>query len=158
MSRKKRKNKVHFVKPDYIYNSEKVAKFINYIMKDGKKVMAQNIVYRAFDMIKEKIEEKSPLEVFEQAVINVTPELELRSRRIGGNNYQIPFKLTFKKQQVLAFKWIINGAKQNKAHTFYKCLANSLIDSYNKVGKAIEKKASVYKMAEANKAFIHYRW
>ncbi|MCX6741286.1 MAG: 30S ribosomal protein S7 [Candidatus Parcubacteria bacterium] len=137
------------------YNNATVAKFINYIMDDGKKNIAQSIVYGAMDLIAEKTK-KNPLEVFEGALKNVTPLLEVRSRRVGGANYQIPYPVRGTRKHSLTFRWVIAAAKARKGLPMKKKLALELMDAYNKEGAAIRKREDVHRMAEANKAFAHF--
>ncbi|MEK7139094.1 MAG: 30S ribosomal protein S7 [Patescibacteria group bacterium] len=141
--------------PDPRYQNLTVAKFVNYIMKDGKKTVAQKIVYGAFDIIAEKTK-KSPIEVFETAVRNVTPLLEIRSRRVGGANYQIPYPVRGNRKHMLAFNWLVVAAKGRKGMPMGNRLALELIDAFNKEGAAIKKRDDVHRMAEANKAFAHF--
>jgi len=143
--------------PDRIYNSAQVAKFINNIMQDGKKTIAQTIVYKAFDLIKEKTKEK-PLEIFELAIKNVRPITEIRSRRVGGANYQVPCEVRAERSVALAIHWILKAAKTGKGSAFYKRLADEIILASKNEGEAIKKRENTHKMAEANKAFAHFAW
>jgi len=152
--RGKQKN-LREISPDSKYNNHLIAKFINYIMKGGKKSVAEKIVYQAFDIIKEKTGE-NPVEVFDGAVKNVSPMLEVRGRRIGGANYQIPYPVRGNRKYALAFRWIINAAEQRKGIPMSKKLALELIDAYNKEGASIKKREDVHRMAEANRAFAHF--
>ena len=145
------------VLPDSIYKSKIVTKLINQIMKDGKKGTAQKIVYTAFDMIKEKTNEE-PMAVFEKAMNNIKPALEVKSRRVGGANYQVPVEVKPERAQALAFRWLINYARLRNGHSMAENLANEIIDASNGVGASVKKKDDTHKMAEANKAFAHYRW
>lgn len=142
---------------DFKYDSKKVSKFINYIMLDGKKSVATKIVYNAFDIIEKKGDGKA-LEIFETALKNVGPEMEVKSRRVGGANYQVPIPVDAKRQQVLAFRWIINFARDGKGQSISKKLANILLDSAKGEGAAVKKRENTHKMAEANKAFAHFAW
>jgi len=137
------------------YNNLLIAKFINYIMKGGKKLVAQKIVYDAFDMIAEKTK-KNPVEIFDGAVKNIAPLLEVRSRRVGGANYQIPTPVRGDRKYILAFRWLLIAAKSRKGMAMSKRLAAELTDAYNKEGAAIKKREDVHRMAEANKAFAHF--
>jgi len=141
--------------PDSKYKSVNVAKFINYIMNGGKKSVAQNVVYDCFDIIKEKTK-KDPLEVFDTALKNVSPEVEVKSRRIGGGNYQIPISVMGNRKNALAFRWVIAAAKARKGAPMRQKLADELIAAYNKEGSAIKRRTDTYKMAEANRAFAHF--
>ena len=141
---------------DMKYKDELVGKFIVSMMRKGKRTVAERILYQAFDIIKEKTK-KDPLEVFKQAVENVKPQLEVRSRRVGGAVYQIPYEVRPKRQLSLVFRWLIMYAKQRKGKPMAERLASELLDAYNNTGGAIKKKEDTHKMAEANKAFSHYR-
>ena len=145
------------VLPDSIYNSKLVTKLVNTVMKDGKKGTAEAIVYEAFDIIKEKTD-KDPMEIFNQALENVEPALEVKSRRVGGSNYQVPVEVSETRKKTLAFRWIVNYAKTRNGKGMAMNLANELIDAANSVGGAVKRREDTHKMAEANKAFAHYRW
>ena len=145
------------VLPDPIYNSKVVTKLINQIMKDGKKGTAQRILYDAFDIIKTKTNTE-PMEVFEKAMNNIKPSLEVKSRRVGGTNYQVPVEVKPDRAQALALRWIVNATRSRGGKTMAEKLANELIDASNGTGAAVKKKDDTHKMAEANKAFAHYRW
>ena len=142
---------------DPIYNSKLVTKLINQIMQDGKKGTAQKILYNAFNMIKEKTN-KDPMEVFEKAMENIKPALEVKSRRVGGANYQVPIEVKPARSQALALRWLVNYSRLRGGHTMAENLANEIIDASNGVGAAVKKREDTHKMAEANKAFAHYRW
>ena len=144
--------------PDSVYNSIALAQFINYIMLDGKKEKARKIVYGAFDIIKEKQPEKEPLEIFETALKNAGPSTEVRSRRVGGANYQVPVSVRSTRQESLAMRWIINGARGKKGKKMKEFLADELLEAAKGEGEAVKKKENVLKMAEANKAFAHFAW
>jgi len=144
--------------PDRVYNSVKVAKFINYLMLKGKKNVARKIVYNAFDLIKEKEKGAEPLEVFNGALKNTGPTVEVRSRRVGGANYQIPREVKENRRLALSMRWIINSAKSKKGQAMYKKLAEELLLANKNEGEAVKKKENVHKMAEANKAFAHFSW
>ena len=145
------------VLPDSIYGSKTVTKLVNRIMKDGKKGTAEKILYEAFDIIKEKTG-KDPMEVYTAALENVKPALEVKSRRIGGSNYQVPNEVTDERAQTLALRWIVNYAKTRNGKGMAINLANELVDAANGVGGAVKKREDTHKMAEANKAFAHYKW
>ena len=145
------------VLPDALYKSKVVTKLINQIMVDGKKGTAQRIVYDAFDMIKEKTGEDAMV-VFERAMENIKPNLEVKSRRVGGANYQVPVEVTPERAQALAFRWLAQYARLRSGHTMAEKLANEIIDASNGIGASVKKKEDTHKMAEANKAFAHYRW
>ena len=156
MSRK-RKAPVREVLSDPIFNSKIVTKLINTIMIDGKKSTAERILYSAFEIVKEKTGQ-DPLEVFQKAVENVTPLLEVRTRRVGGTNYQVPSEVNARRKQSLALRWIINYARLRTEKTMEVKLAHELIDASKGTGGAVKKKEDTHKMAEANKAFAHFRW
>lgn len=141
--------------PDPKYKSVNIAKFINYVMERGKKTVAQDIVYSAFDILGEKTKEDA-LDIFDKAVKNVTPVLQIKSRRVGGANYQIPIPVRGDKKLALAYNWIIDAAKKKKGRPMAQRLANELLDAYNNQGDAVKKKQDVHRMAEANRAFAHF--
>ncbi len=143
------------IKPDYRHGNLEVAKLVNYIMERGKKSVAQAVVYGAFEIISEKTK-KNPVEVFETAVKNVSPVLEVKGRRVGGANYQIPVPVRGDRRLALALRWIIRAAKARKGKPMKEKLALELIDASNKEGAAIKKREDVHRMAEANKAFAHF--
>ena len=145
------------VLPDPIYNSKLVTKLINTIMNDGKKGVAQRILYEAFDIIKEKANQE-PNEVFEKAMENIKPALEVKSRRVGGANYQVPVEVRPDRARALALRWLVQYAKTRGGHSMAENLANEIIDAANGVGSAVKKREDTHRMAEANKAFAHYRW
>ena len=145
------------VLPDPIYNSKVVTKLINQIMNDGKKGTAERILYEAFEIIKEKTGQE-PMEVYEKALENVKPLLEVKSRRVGGSNVQVPIEVTDDRSQALALRWIVNYAKSRNGKGMAINLAQELMDAANGVGGAVKKREDTHKMAEANKAFAHYRW
>ncbi|NPA50429.1 MAG: 30S ribosomal protein S7 [Epsilonproteobacteria bacterium] len=145
------------VLPDPIYNSKVVTKFINKVMLDGKKSIAQKIFYKALERIEEKTQEKG-IEVFEKAIENVKPLMEVRSRRVGGATYQVPMEVRPVRQQSLAIRWIVDAARKRSERTMIEKLAGELMDAANERGAAFKKKEDTHKMAEANKAFAHYRW
>ena len=142
---------------DPIYNSKTVAKLINQVMQDGKKGKAQTIIYKAFDIVKEKTN-KNPNEVFEKALENIKPALEVKSRRVGGSNYQVPTEVREDRSLALGLRWLVDYASARSAHTMYENLANEIIDAHNGTGASVKKREDTHKMAEANKAFAHYRW
>ena len=145
------------VLPDPIYKSKLVTKVINAIMLDGKKGIAQTILYKSFDIIKEKTGQE-PMEVFEKAMGNIKPELEVKSRRVGGSNYQVPIEVTPARSQALAIRWLIKYARERGGKGMADNLANEIIDASNGTGAAVKKRDDTHRMAEANKAFAHYRW
>ena len=145
------------VLPDPIYGSKVLTKLINNIMLDGKKSIAQKIVYEAFDIIKEK-EQKPPLEVFEAAINNIMPVLEVKARRVGGATYQVPMEIRPERRQTLALRWLVGYARKRSEKTMGEKLAGEIIDATNSGGGAFKKKEEMHRMAEANKAFAHYKW
>ena len=144
--------------PDAKYNDLLVAKFVNCIMHDGKKSTAERLFYDSLERIKKKVPDKEPLEVFTAAVENVKPKLEVKSRRVGGANYQVPVEVRPERRTTLAVRWIIHSARSRTEKTMREKLAGELLDAFNNTGIAIKKKEDTHKMAEANKAFAHYRW
>ena len=145
------------VLPDPMYNSKTVTRLVNNIMLDGKKGVAQRIVYDAFDIIKEKTG-KDPVEVFEEAMNSVMPVLEVKARRVGGANYQVPIEVSPERRQTLGLRWITQFSRQRSERTMAERLANELIDATNSTGGAYKKKEDTHRMAEANKAFANFRW
>lgn len=143
--------------PDAKYNSKLVAKFIASIMRDGKRSVAESIFYRAFDVIEQKAKNE-PLKVFEQAMDNVRPMIEVKSRRVGGSTYQVPTEIRPSRRTALAMRWLIGYARNRAERGFANKLAGELMDAANQRGGAVKKKEDTHKMAEANKAFAHYRW
>lgn len=144
--------------PDVKYNSELVARLINTIMTRGKKATAQSIVYGALEQIQAKKPEVSAIEVFNQALENVKPKLEVKSRRVGGATYQVPVEVDSERQVALAMRWITTYSRSRKGKSMVDSLAGELLDAFDNTGSSIKKKEDTYKMAQANKAFAHYRW
>ena len=142
---------------DPIYNSKVVTKLINRVMLDGKRGKAQTIVYKAFDMVQEKTNE-NPNEVFTKAMENVTPAIEVKSRRVGGANVQVPIEVNATRGEALALRWLVAAARTRGGRSMAEKLANEIIDATNETGAAFKKKEDVHRLAEANKAFAHYRW
>ena len=145
------------VLPDPVYGSKVVTRFINKVMLDGKKGIAESIAYDAFDIIRSRTG-KDPVEVFEQALENVMPVLEVRARRVGGANYQVPVEVRSDRRLTLGIRWMVGYARQRGERTMRERVAGELMDAANNTGAAIKKKEETHKMAEANKAFAHYRW
>ena len=143
--------------PDPMYNSVLVTKLVNSIMLDGKKGVAQKVVYGAFDIIKEKTE-KEPLEVFAQAMENIMPSLEVKARRVGGATYQVPMEVRPARRQTLGLRWLTAYARKRGEKTMKERLAGEIMDAANNTGNAVKRREDMHKMAEANKAFAHYRW
>jgi len=147
-----------FLKPDVVYGSKLVSKFINSLMKKGKKSLAEKTLYGALELVKKRLPDKGSLDVLETAVNNVKPLVEVRSRRIGGATYQVPIEVQRKRQLSLAFRWIIQAAKAKKGRPMAQRLADELADACKKQGAAYTKRENTHKMAEANKAFAHFTW
>jgi len=154
--RGKKKRKI-IIPPDPIYNNPAVSKFINHIMRRGKKSIASKIVYQAFDIIKEKTQ-KEPVDIFDQALKNASPLLEVKSKRIGGATYQVPREVRGERKLTLATRWIIQGAKSRKGKPMREKLAEELMEAANNAGWAIKKRNDTHRMAEANRAFAHFAW
>ena len=146
------------LKPDAKYNSKLVSKFVNCLMWGGKKSTAQQVFYDAMDIIGKNVKDAEALEVFEKAINNVKPLIEVRSKRIGGASYQVPMQVSTKRQQSLAFRWILASARGKKGKPMCERLASELIDAYNEHGGAMTTRENVHRMAEANKAFAHFAW
>ena len=142
---------------DPVYNSVDISKFINRIMRRGKKSLAERIFYATMERIKERTNE-DPIEIFQKAMTNATPLLEVKARRVGGANYQVPVEVKPDRAQALALRWIVNATRSRGGKTMAEKLANELIDASNETGAAVKKKDDTHRMAEANKAFAHYRW
>lgn len=154
---RRREVKKREVLPDPKYNSKLVAKFINHVMRQGKKSVAERIVYGALDLIAQRTN-RDPLEVFHQALENVRPIIEVKSRRVGGATYQVPVEVRAERRDALAMKWIISYARQRSEKTMINKLAGELMDAAQNRGGAVKKREDTHRMAEANKAFAHYRW
>jgi small subunit ribosomal protein S7 len=144
-------------KPDHFYNSTLVHKFINVVMKEGKKSVAENIIYGSMEQVKQKAKE-DPLKMFEKAVENVRPVLETKSRRVGGATYQVPIEVPINRSTSLAVRWILRYARERSGKSMVDKLASEIMDAVNHRGGAIKKREDTHKMAEANRAFAHYRW
>jgi small subunit ribosomal protein S7 len=146
------------LRPDPKFKSLLAGKFINCLMYDGKKSIAENVFYDALDQIKAKIPDREPIEVFTQAVENVKPYIEVRSRRVGGAAYQVPMQVNRQRQQSLAIRWILAATREKKGRPMFQKLADELMAAYNKEGTAYTKRENVHRMADANKAFAHFAW
>jgi small subunit ribosomal protein S7 len=146
------------MQPDLKYNSDLVARFINYIMVDGKKSVAQAIVYDALDFMGRRRTGDDPLKLFEQAVANIRPQIEVKSRRVGGSTYQVPTEIRPKRQKALALRWIIDYSSRRSEKTMARKVAGELLDALEHRGASVKKREDTHRMAEANKAFAHYRW
>ena len=145
------------VLPDPVYNSKVITKLVNQVMLDGKKGTAQKIVYGAFDIVKEKMN-LEPIDVFTQALENIKPVLEVKARRVGGSTYQVPIEIRPDRRQTLAIRWMVAFARKRSEKTMAERMAGQIMDAYNNAGSAIRRKEEMHKMAEANRAFAHYRW
>ena len=156
MSRKNRAPKRTF-HPDPKYRSSIVSKFVNFVMYDGKKSVAEKIIYTAFEQIEQKTKE-DPIKVFNDAINNIRPNLEVKSRRVGGATYQVPVEVKTKRSQTLALRWLLEATRKRKNKTMSDKLFNELMDASQKKGAAIKKREDTHRMAESNKAFAHYRW
>jgi len=146
------------LKPDPRFNSKLVSKFVNCLMWDGKKAVAQKIFYGAMDSVTKKMKDVPPLEVFETAISNIKPYVEVRSRRVGGANYQVPMQVNKKRQQSLAFRWLLAACRDAGGRPMAHRLADELMAAYKKEGNAMKKRDDTHRMAEANKAFAHFAW
>ena len=146
------------LKGDPRYNSKLVSKFINSLMQQGKKSIAQKVFYDAMDIISKTVKDATALEVFEKAVNNVKPMIEVRSKRVGGSSYQVPMQVNSKRQQSLAFRWILQSARAKKGKPMHQRLASELMDAFNAKGDAMTIRENIHRMAEANKAFAHFAW
>jgi small subunit ribosomal protein S7 len=156
MSRKNRASR-RTIYPDPNYKSTTLSKFVNFMMFDGKKTTAEKIIYTAFAQIKNKTKE-DPIKVFNEAVNNIRPNLEVRSRRVGGATYQVPVEVKTSRSQTLALRWLLDASRKRKNKSMSDKLFNELMDAYQKKGNAIKKREETHRMAESNKAFAHYRW
>ncbi len=146
------------LKPDLKYGSKLCSKFINCLMHDGKKSVAQGVFYAAMDVIQEKIPDQNAIDVFTQAVENCRPAIEVRSRRVGGANYQVPTQVNSKRQQTLAIRWLLEACRDKKGRPMHLKLADELLAAYRREGAAMTKRDNVHRMADANKAFAHFAW
>lgn len=157
MSRRREAEKRQ-VLPDYKYHSIVVTKFVNSLMYDGKKGLSEKIFYEAVDIAAKKVDEPDGIKLFNKALSNVKPVLEVRSKRVGGATYQVPVEVSPERKQALAIRWIIKFARSKKGKPMAQCLADEFVDAYNNHGASIKKKEETHKMAEANRAFAHYKW
>jgi small subunit ribosomal protein S7 len=148
----------HLLDPDPVYGDLDVAKFVSCIMRDGKRSKAQRIFYDALAQVHQKVTDREPLDVWKQAVENVKPMVEVRSRRVGGANYQVPVEVSSRRQRNLAYRWILEAARGKKGKPLRAALAEELVAAYNKEGGAVLKRENTHKQAEANKAFAHFAW
>ena len=146
------------ITPDPRYNSTLVASLINFVMKSGKKTVAQRIVYGAFERVSEKLGKGDPIDLLLGALENARPKLEVKSRRVGGATYQVPVEISFERQQSLAFRWMLSTARNRKGVSMREALADEIVDAYNNTGAVVKKKDETHRMAQANRAFAHLRW
>lgn len=157
MSRRRRAEK-RVPTPDPRYNSVLVSTLVNIIMREGKKSIAQKVVYGAFERVSEKVGKGDPVDLLMGAMENVRPRLEVKSRRVGGATYQVPVEISFERQQSLAFRWMVDAASQRRGLPMREALAAEIIDAYNNAGSVVKKKDDTHRMAQANRAFAHLRW
>jgi small subunit ribosomal protein S7 len=157
MSRRRRAEK-RDVLPDPKFADIILTKFMNYVMYEGKKAVAENIMYGAFDILESKRRDQGPLQTFHSALENVSPSVEVRSRRVGGATYQVPTEVRLERRQALAIRWLVSAARKRGENTMTEKLAGELLDASNNRGSAVKKREDTHKMAEANRAFSHYRW
>ena len=146
------------LKPDPRFGSLLASKFVNCLMSDGKKSVAQGVFYDALDMVKKRIPDKEPIEVFTQALENIKPSIEVRSKRVGGAAYQVPMQVNRTRQQSLAIRWILGACREKKGRPMHEKLAEELVAAFNREGAAMSKRENVHRMADANKAFAHFAW
>jgi small subunit ribosomal protein S7 len=146
------------LKPDPVYGDAGVSKFISCLMRQGKRSLAQRIFYDALDLVRERVKDREPLDVFKGAVENVKPMVEVRSKRVGGANYQVPVEVSSRRQRALAYRWILEAVRGRKGKATHKALAEEFVAAFNKEGGAILKRENTHKQAEANKAFAHFAW
>ena len=158
MAAKSYTSAIENLKPDPVYGSLLLSKFINCLMYDGKKATAQRVVYGAFKIIEQRVKDAKPIDVFEQALGNVKPMIEVRSRRVGGANYQVPMAVGRKRQQSLAIRWVIDASRAKAGKPMHERLADELMAAARKEGAAMTTRENVHKMADANKAFAHFAW
>lgn len=156
MPRKVTKSLIRPVEPDRLYNSTAISKLINRVMQEGKKQLAEQLVYNGMQKAAAKLKVQNPLEVFEQAMKNISPHMETRSRRVGGANYQIPFEVKGQRQQHLGIMWFVAAARERKGMSMEDRIAAELVDAYNSTGAAVKKREDTHRMAEANRAFAHF--
>ena len=154
---RRRRPEKRTINPDPKFNDLQISKFMNYLLTDGKKGIAEKILYDAFDIVQNK-SKKDPIDIFKKALNNASPHVEVKSKRIGGATYQVPMEVRSTRAQALAFKWILTNSKKRNEKTQRERLANELIDAFENKGNSVKKKDEVHKMAEANRAFAHYRW
>ena len=146
------------LKPDPVYGDASVAKFVSCLMHDGKRSLAQRLFYDALEIVRERVKDREPVDVFKQAVENVKPMVEVRSKRVGGANYQVPVEVSPKRQRALAYRWLLEAVRGRKGKAMSKALAEEFVAAFNKEGGAMLKRDNTHKQAEANKAFAHFAW
>ena len=146
------------LKPDPKYGNKLIAKFVNCMMWEGKKTVAERIFYSAMNLVTTRVKDASAVEIFETAINNIKPTIEVRSKRVGGANYQVPMQVNRKRQQSLAFRWLIAAARDKKGKPMHEKLAGEILDAFNNTGAAVTTKENVHRMADANKAFAHFAW
>ncbi len=146
------------LRPDPKFGNKLAAKFINCMMWEGKKTVSERIFYRALELVAQRVKDASAIEVFETAINNIKPSIEVRSKRVGGANYQVPMQVNRKRQQSLAFRWLLAAAREKKGKPMHQKLAAEILDAYNNTGAAVTTKENVHRMADANKAFAHFAW
>ena len=154
---RRRRPERHPIRPDARYDSVQVQMVINRIMRNGKKSVAEKIMYDALEIIRDRVRQE-PLEVFEQALANITPEMEVRPRRVGGATYQVPVEIRHDRRSSLGIRWLVTAARSRKGRPAHMSLADELLDAYNHTGAAVRRREETHRMAEANRAFAHYRW
>lgn len=154
---RRRRPERHEIRPDARYDSVQIQMVINRIMLSGKKSVAERIMYQALDVIRDRVRQ-DPLEVFDQALANITPEMEVRPRRVGGATYQVPVEIRQDRRNSLGIRWLVTAARSRKGRPTYLSLADELLDAYNHTGAAVRRREETHRMAEANRAFAHYRW
>lgn len=158
MAKKKFTASARNLRPDGRFESRLASKFINCLMVGGKKSVAQRIFYQALDRVQEKVKDASPIQVFEQAIDNIKPEIEVRSKRVGGANYQVPVQVRSRRQQSLAIRWMLEAIRTKKGRPMFVRLADEVLAAYRREGDAMAKRENVHRMADANKAFAHFAW
>jgi len=154
----RKKTPKHYQEPDSVYNDIQTGKFIRAIMYCGKKCIAERIFYSALDIIKDKIKDKDAFDVYKEAIVNIMPQLEVKSKRVGGATYQVPIEIRQERRQTLAFRWLLKYSRERSGKSMAEKLASELMDAYNKTGASIKKREDTHRMAEANKAFAHFRF
>ncbi len=152
------KSTKQFLRPDAKFNDLVVERMVNFVMQDGKKTKARDVIYSTMDLVGKRIKEKEPLDVLHMAINNVKPLIEVRSKRVGGASYQVPMEINKNRQLTLAMRWIVEAAREKKGRPMFQKLADELCDAYKRQGVAVKKRENIHRMAEANKAFAHFAW